>query len=365
MKTHLDIPKRPFRSTLLLVGCISMQICIVGTGTEGRGTAGSSGSNPTKVRVRDPKIDKEFDHLIFDLGKGVKLSCVKVTAKGQTFHIGSSEQEQTALVERYFNGKKPGTLAMETEQSVTLTDDYYLGQFEVTRGQFRRFVEETGYQTIPEQTDGGKGWDAKEQKFVGADRRFSWRDMGLEFETDDYPVANVAIGDARKFCEWLLQKSDAPSRIKEVRLPGEAEWEFACRAGSSSRFFFGDDEEQLVQYANVADASAREKNTASLTLAGRDGFPYSAPVGMFKPNPFGLYDMHGNVWEYCEGYYGKYSDLPKERNALQMTMQREGRPVMRGGAWHLTGRDVRCANRYIVGATGRYATGSFRVLCLP
>jgi formylglycine-generating enzyme required for sulfatase activity len=102
-----------------------------------------------------------------------------------------------------------------------------------------------------------------------------------------------------------------------------------------------------------------------VTLNGSDGFPFSAPVGRFKPNPFGLYDMHGNVWEFCEDYYGKYSALPSERNALQTVRQGEIRPVMRGGAWHLTGADCRCANRFIVGSTGRYTTGGFRVLCLP
>ncbi|MFM7071132.1 MAG: formylglycine-generating enzyme family protein, partial [Planctomycetota bacterium] len=322
-------------------------------------------SNPQVIAARDAKLDKEFEYLVFDLGQGVEFKLVKVKAKGRTFRIGSSKQEQEAVAAKYFDGKRPDKLLLEDEHSVTLTDDFYLGQFEVTRGQFRRFVEETGYQTIPELTDGGKGWDAKEQKFVGADKRFSWRDTGLDFQTDDYPVVNVAIDDARKFCEWLRKKCDGKVQISEVRLPGEAEWEFACRAGSQTRFFFGDDDERLVEFANVADAAAREKKLAPVTLDGSDGFPFSAPVGRFKPNPFGFYDMHGNVWEFCEDFYGKYSALPKERNALQTIRQGEIRPVMRGGAWHLTGSDCRCANRFIVGSTGRYATGGFRVLCLP
>ncbi|MSR55432.1 MAG: formylglycine-generating enzyme family protein [Gemmataceae bacterium] len=319
------------------------------------------------VTARDAKLGMEFEYLVFDLGKGVEMKFVKVKAKGQTFRIGSSKQEKEAVLAKYFGGKKPGhgKLDLEDEQSVTLTDDFFLGQFEVTRGQFRRFVEETGYLTIPELTDGGKGWDAKEQKFVGADKRFSWRDLGLDFVTDEHPVVNVAIDDARKFCEWLQKKSDGRVKLREVRLPGEAEWEFACRAGSQTRFHFGDDDEKLTEYANVADASANEKKLAPVTLRGNDGFPFSAPVGRFKPNPFGLYDMHGNVWEFCDDYYGKYSALPKERNAIQTVKQGEVRPVMRGGAWHLTGGECRCANRFIVGSTGRYATGGFRVLCLP
>ncbi|MBM4005879.1 MAG: formylglycine-generating enzyme family protein [Planctomycetes bacterium] len=324
-------------------------------------------TNPQVIAARDAKLAKDFEYLVFDLGQGVEFRLVKLQAKGQTFRIGSSKQEQVAVLAKYFGGKNPahGKLDLEDEQPVTLTDDFFLGQYEVTRGQFRRFVEETGYQTIPELTDGGKGWDAKEQKFVGADKRFSWRDTGLDFQTDDYPVVNVAIDDARKFCEWLLKKCDGRTKVREVRLPGEAEWEFACRAGSQTRFFFGDDDERLVEFANVADAAAREKKLAPVTLNGSDGFPFSAPVGRLQPNPFGLYDMHGNVWEFCEDFYGKYSALPKERNALQTVQQGEIRPVMRGGAWHLTGSDCRCANRFIVGSTGRYATGGFRVLCLP
>jgi sulfatase modifying factor 1 len=331
---------------------------------EGSAENASTGASPRLITARDPHLQKEFEYLVFDLGKGVELRLVKVKAQGVKFQIGSSLPERESLAAKY-QMKNVGALAAEAASEVTLTDDFFLGQFEITRGQFRRFVEETGYQTIPELTDGGKGWDTAAQKFVGADKRFSWSNMGLDFQTDEHPVANVAIDDARQFCAWLRTKCAGSVKISEVRLPGEAEWEFACRAGSSSRFFFGENEEQLVEYANVADSSAREKELAPITLAGSDGYPFSAPVGKFKPNAFGLYDMLGNVWEYCEGFYGPYAALPKEDNALQKSKQGEIRPVMRGGAWHLTGSDCRSAKRYIVGSTGRYATGGFRVLCLP
>jgi formylglycine-generating enzyme required for sulfatase activity len=113
---------------------------------------------------------------------------------------------------------------MEEAREVTLTDDFYLGQFEVTRDQICRSVEETGYQTPPKLTDGGKGWDSAAQKFVCADKLFSWRDRVLHFHTDEHPVANVAIDDARKFCDWLQHRSGGPALLREIRLPGEAEW---------------------------------------------------------------------------------------------------------------------------------------------
>jgi len=120
-------------------------------------------------------------------------------AKGQKFRIGSSKQEQEAVAAKFFDGKPPGKLAMEDEQTVTRFAQGFLAQYEVTRGQFRRFVEETGYQTIPEQTDAGKGWNANEQKFVGADKRFCWRDTGLDFQTDDHPVGpQICPGNAMR-----------------------------------------------------------------------------------------------------------------------------------------------------------------------
>ncbi len=150
-----------------------------------------------------------------------------------------------------------------------------------------------------------------------------------------------------------------------MRLPGEAEWEFACRAGSHRRFSFGDDDEKLVEFANVSDGSRKEKFPDANTLRGKDGYVFIAPVGQLKPNAFGLYDMHGNVWEWCEDYFGKYSALPKEDNCLQTANQGERRPILRGGAWYVGPGDCRSAKRWLVGIRGRYGSGGFRIVCMP
>lgn len=164
--------------------------------------------NPRIVQARDEKLGSEFEYLVFDLGKGVELKLVKVPAKGRTFTIGSSRQEQDALVKQYFAGKRPDSLDYENGLAVTLTDDFHLGQSEVTRGQFRRFVEDAGYTTDTEQTDGGYGWNETLQKFEGRDRKYSWKNTGVSAQGDQHPVTNITKNDARKFCEWLLKKAD-------------------------------------------------------------------------------------------------------------------------------------------------------------
>jgi formylglycine-generating enzyme required for sulfatase activity len=263
--------------------------------------------------------------------------------------------------------KKPAWLAdwidFEADHSVTLTDDYFIGQFEVTRGQFRRFVEEAGYTTDAEHTEGGYGWNEELKKFEGRDKNYSWANTGAPGKSDAHPVTNISRADARKFCEWLAQKADGKVRLREVRLPGDAEWEFACRAGGIGRFCFGDDEEKLAEYANTADAFWNERFPNPRAIKAKDGHVFAATVGQFKPNNFGLYDMHGNVWEWCDDFYGKYAALPKERNQIQTINQGQLRGVMRGGACYANPSDNRCAFRWLVGAgSSRYENGGFRVV---
>ena len=109
--------------------------------------------------------------------------------------------------------------------------------------------------------------------------------MGFE-QTDEHPVVNVSWNDALAFCRWLSKKEG-----KICRLPTEAEWEYACRAGSTTRYCFGDDASDLGEYAWYGANSDRKTH----------------PVGTKKPNAWGLYDMHGNAWEWCaDGYDAEY-----------------------------------------------------------
>ena len=148
----------------------------------------------------------------------------------------------------------------------------------------------------------------------------------------------VSWNDALAFCKWLSKKEG-----KKYRLPTEAEWEYACRAGTTTRYYSGDDPETLANVANVADASlnARVPNWGP-TIKASDGYVFTAPVGKFKPNAFGLYDMHGNVWQWCEDWDGDYAALPADDPTGPDSGDSR---VERGGSWCDSPSDARSATR--------------------
>ena len=174
---------------------------------------------------------------------------------------------------------------------------------------------------------GAWGWDPEKKEF-GFNAKYSWRNAGFE-QTDEHPVVNVSWNDAVAFCKWLSRKEG-----KTYRLPTEAEWEYACRAGTTTRYYSGDDPETLAKVANVADATAKAKfpdwkcddqRPATATCSRRRW-------AKFKPNAFGLYDMHGNAWQWCADWYGE--DYYAESPADDPTGPDSGDVrVLRGGSW--------------------------------
>jgi formylglycine-generating enzyme required for sulfatase activity len=185
---------------------------------------------------------------------------------------------------------------------VRITRPYYLAAHETTVGQFRRFVEATQYVTTAERDgtamhvfDLSGGFEAR------AD--LNWANPGFEnYElTDSHPVVHVSYDDAVAFCTWL-------SDVENVtyRLPTEAEWEYACRAGSDRAWSYGGNDEfwNIPNTANVVDSSMKPRQPSWVTPAfWDDGHALTAPVGTFLPNAFGLFDMHGNVGEWCSDFY--------------------------------------------------------------
>src|SRR5262249_5278878 len=158
------------------------------------------------------------------------------------------------------------------QHEVRITRPFYLGVTEVTRGQFRLFVDEEGYRTEAEKDGkGGYGWN-EEKKTFEQNPRYTWQSPGFE-QTDEHPVVNVSWNDAQAFVGWLSRKEG-----ETYRLPTEAEWEYACRAGTTTRYSCGDDPEGLVAVGNIADETAKVKYPDWTTIAARDGFVYTAPV---------------------------------------------------------------------------------------
>ncbi len=238
---------------------------------------------------------------------------------------------------------------------VRITRPFYLGMHEVTVGQFRKFVQETGYRTEAE-TDGKGGWGYNAEKNkLERSPKYTWRDPGFP-QTDDHPVVNVSWNDAQAFCRWLSRKEGVT-----YRLPTEAQWEYACRAGTTTRWYHGDNAEGLAQVGNVADqALTRIDPFIFWAISANDGFVFTAPVGQFRANAFGLYDMHGNVWEWCQDWYDAefYSRSPLEDPVNNRTGKSR---VLRGGSWLDVPWGTRSANRYRVTPVSRYLPVGFRV----
>jgi formylglycine-generating enzyme required for sulfatase activity len=271
---------------------------------------------------------------------GMKLTLVP---SGE-FMMGSKESaEETAkFFNKYFGDDISKADVFEEEHPqhrVRITKPFYLGTYHVTRGQFRKFVADSGYKTYTEERDGASGWNPHRKAFDFG-KKYSWRNAGFE-QTDEHPVVNVTWDDAVAFCEWLSQKED-----KTYRLPTEAEWEYACRAGTTTRYYSGDDPETLAKVGNVADAAAKAKFPDSkYTLKASDGYVFTSPVGVFQPNAFGLYDMHGNAAQWCRDnadikfYAVSPTDDPTGPDFPP------GPHITRGGSWYDSPEDARSACR--------------------
>ncbi len=179
---------------------------------------------------------------------------------------------------------------------------------------------------------------------------------GHTLNEDDQPVVEVSWEDAQVFIEWL---NTQPGSGGGFRLPSEAEWEYACRAGTSTARFWGDDPSEAGRYANVADKTAQREWTSWTVHDCETGYLVASPVGTFQPNAFGLYDMLGNVLEWCLGIYAEDAyDQHKRIDPIYATGENR---VLRGGSWDTYPRDVRCAYRVHYAPSSRYHYIGFRL----
>jgi formylglycine-generating enzyme required for sulfatase activity len=304
------------------------------------------------------KINSPSDDCIGALGKiltnsiGMKL----VLIPAGEFMMGNSHtaEEEAEMFKQYGLEPNPDSFRDEyPRHRVRITKPFYMGACHVTVGQFRQFVSDSGYKTDAEK-DGkgsygldGDSWQQKPE--------YTWRNPNF-VQTDDHPAVTISWNDAMAFCNWLSRKEG-----QAYRLPTEAEWEYACRAGTTTRYSCGDDPEGLAQVGNVGDVAAKARYPAlKSAIRANDGCAFTAPAGTFRPNAFGLYDMHGNAWQWCADWYGSQSYAVSPLDDPTGPSSGELR-VTRGGSWYLGPDVARSAKRYGGTRDARYCDQGFRV----
>ena len=198
---------------------------------------------------------------------------------------------------------------------------FYLAETEVTVGQFRAFVDATKYKTTAEQEGSCRSYvDGKWTSVKGN----SWKKLGFD-QGDNHPVACVSHNDAKAYVEWLSEITG-----KTWRLPSEAEWEYAARAGTETSYSWGKD---------IGSNNANCRGD----LCG-DKFKYTSSAASFSANEYGLFDMHGNIWEWVEDkWHSDYNGAPNDGSAW--VSGNSSRRVLRGGSWSRTPQYLRSAFR--------------------
>ena len=250
-----------------------------------------------------------------------RLAFVRIT--GGTFLMGTPTDE-------------PGRHDDEGPQRPVTVSSFYIGKNPVTVGEFRSFVNATGYRTEAETRNGGWVWTGIEWQ-VRPDA--NWRNPYFT-QGENHPVVLVSWNDAIRYANWLSEQEGLTPAYtisgttvtwnrsaNGYRLPAEAEWEYACRAGTTTPWNTG---------TNITQAQA------NFWVQGAANPERTSTVGSYAANAWGLYDMHGNVWEWCWDWYGEYaSDAQIDPIG---TSSGSGR-VLRGGSWSTSAASLRSSRR--------------------
>jgi formylglycine-generating enzyme required for sulfatase activity len=264
--------------------------------------------------VADDKPDKEPPKTVtVDLGDDVTMEFVLIP-KGK-FMMGSPKEEKERRAD-------------EVQHEVEITKPFYLAKYPVTQEQYLAL------------TGKNPSWFCKDGKSA---------DKVKELDTKQFPVEAVSWDDAQAFCKKLTEND---KQKRKYRLPTEAEWEYACRAGTTTPFSFG------------AELNGKQANcNGNVPYGTTDKGPYkgrTTKVGEYGENKWGLYDMHGNVYQWCEDYYGTYEGLD-QKDPLRAVKPSEDRRVSRGGSWYFPATSCRAAYRYLDAPDHRFSLCGFRV----
>jgi formylglycine-generating enzyme required for sulfatase activity len=261
-----------------------------------------------------------------------------VTVPAGRFTMGSAESDPV-------RDKDEGPV-----REVVIARPFAVAVHEVTRGQFAAFVTATGHVAA---ITCAVRLGEKAERLNGK----TWRDPNI-MQADDHPVVCVSWDDAKAYVAWL-----AASTGFRYRLLSEAEWEYAARGGAATRYPFGDDSSDICRYGNVADASAKAAGMGATWpyVDCTDGFGRTtAPVGSFRPNPFGIYDMQGNAWEWVEDCYrDSYAEAPTDGSPVVVADCRVR--IDRGGGWYTNRGTNRPAERASYPPSGASANIGFRI----
>jgi formylglycine-generating enzyme required for sulfatase activity len=266
-----------------------------------------------------------------------------VVPKGRfTMGVAAGEEEPLKLPDRYTGHSVP-------QHVVTIRHKFAIGKFDVTREEYALFVAET-HRPDP---DSCITVNASGTGFITANG--NWHAPGFP-QTGRDPVVCVSPDDAQAYVVWLSAKTG-----HVYRLPTEAEWEYAARAGTTTARYGSDDPAELCRYTNLAGLDFSDQHAgASVALPCRDGYAFTSPVGSFPPNQFGLYDMLGNVLNWTEDCWNvNYSGAPTDGTAW-LTGDCSRR-VARGGSWDMDLRAARSAMRRALPTSLHHTTFGFRV----
>ena len=280
-----------------------------------------------RERIAAAKAKQERERIAAAKAKKERERIAAAKAKRERERI-AKEQREKAYIESlkpamilikagsFQMGSNSGNSYEKPVHRVTISQDFYIGKYEVTLGEYRKCVQDS---TCRAPLD-----DKYYQK------------MCLE---DNCPVISVSWDDAKTYTKWLSKKTN-----QNYRLPTEAEWEYVARAGTTTKYSFGNSDSNLGSYAWYKD----------------NGNERTHKVGTKEPNPWGLYDIHGNVWEWCEDWYtDSYNNTP--RDGTDNSSGSHEMKVLRSGSCNYASGSTRSANRAAIDATYHGSNNGFRL----